>query len=210
MPTALTVQINTDIQDQPYSTSGVEWTEMNTDNDYFVFSGGSDVVADGEAIPSSNDLNQAGVVVGVSEVVVDKYFLADISANLLREIHNAGNQNKRYVFGFDFDGATASEPVLEVWDDNNMDSTDFYTLGNGTPSTSWVKGVVTTDALPGVDWVGSALAGSSDNHFLWLNNLSGALSGAGTLYCNLKIVVPASASNSGSETPTFVIKYTTN
>jgi len=210
MSTALTVVINTDAQDQPYNTSGVEWTEMNTDNDYFVFSAGSDVVKDGEAIPSANDLNQAGVVVGSGEVIVDKYFLADISANLLREIHNAGNQNKRYVFAFDFDGATASEPVLEVWDDENMDSADFYSLGNGTPSSSWVKGITTTDALPGADWTGSALAGSSDGHFLWLNDLNGALSVTGTLYCNLKIVVPASATNSGAETPTFVCKFTTN
>jgi len=38
-------------------------------------------------------------------------------------------------------------------------SADNISLGEGTPSNSWFRGIVTTDALPGEDWVGSRLAG---------------------------------------------------
>ena len=91
-----------------------------------------------------------------------------------------------------------------------MDTVDSYALGEGTPANSNVKGVLTTDALPGADWTGSALAGSSDGYFLYLNNENGALTGAKDLYCNLKVIVPANFSNAFAETPVFVVKYTTN
>ena len=216
MSTELKVYVNNDSQDLPLDSSGVDWTELNIANDYLVFSAGSDIVKDGEAIPSASELNQAGVIITTSKVIVPKYFLADISDSLLKEIHNAGDNNKRYVFAFSFEGATASEPVLEVWDDSDMNSIESYTLGNETASNSWIYGITTTDGLPGANWigdtptVGSRLAGSSDGHFLWLNNENGALSGAGVLYCQLKLIVPANAPYSGAETPLFTVKYTTN
>lgn len=207
----LKIYVNTDTDDDAYGESGMEYTEVNVDNDYLVLSAGSATVADGEPIPSESDLIQAGTLISASvDVTVAKYLLADVGSNLLREIHNAGNQNKRYVFCFSFDGATASEPVLEIWDDDDLDTTDIYSLGEGTPSNSWWKGVVTTDGLPGADWVGSKLAGSSDGHFLWLNNESGALTIAKDLYCNLKIIIPSGTTNSASETPVLAVKYTTN
>lgn len=210
MSTNLTIAINVDTQDLSYETSGVDWVEMDTDNDFLIFTQGSDVVKDGEPVPSSSDLNQAGVVLTGLQIIVDKYFLADISADELKQINNMGNQNKRYVIAFVFDGSTASEPVLELWDDTGLDSINNISLGSGSPSNSWWKGITTTDALPGVDWIGSSLAGSSDGHFLWLNDQDGALDGASILYCNLKIVIPASASQSGAEAPVFAVKYTTN
>ena len=212
----LTIAVNADTQDQPYGNSGVDWVDVVPGTDSLIFSQGSDTVKDGEAIPGSQALSQAGVRISASKQVVPKYFLADISDNLLKEIHNAGDNNKRYVFAFSFDGATASEPVLEVWDDSDMDSIDYYSLGNGVASSSWIWGIVTTDALPGSGWLGtepttgSRLAGSSDGHFLWLNNENGALTGAKVLYCNLRIIVPANAPYGSAETPLFVIKYTTN
>ena len=211
MSTNLTIHVNTSEDDIAKSESGSEFVQVDVDNDYLVFSHGSDVVADGESIPGESDLNQAGEVVSEDDdVIVSKYFLADISGGILKEIHTAGNQNKRYVFCFAFDGATASEPVLEVWDDSTLDSVDLYSLGNGTPSDSWFKGIVTTDGLPGADWVGKSLAGSSDNHFLWLNNEDGALTVAKDLYCNLKIIIPQATEQSGLEQPVLCCKYTTN
>ena len=214
MSTILTIYVNTDTTDDEYGESGVEWTQVDTDNDYLIFSTGSATVADGESLPSASDLNQAGTLVSESEVtVVSKCFLADVGSNLLREIHNAGNQNKRYVFCFSFDGSTSSEPVLELWDDDGLDSTDLYSLGEGTPADSWWKGVVTTDALPGADWATGApitLAGSTAGHFLYLNNESGALSVAKDLYCNLAIVIPINPTQSALEEPVFVIKCTKN
>lgn len=211
----MTFHVNTDTQDEVKDASGVEWTEVSIANDKIVFTGGSDVVKDGEVLPSETDLNRAGVEVSLtSPVEVDLCLLYDISANELKEIHNAGNQNKRYVFCFSFDGATASEPVLELWDDEDLDTVDLFSLGEGTPDNSWWKGVCTTDALPGADWMNDSgvidLAGSSTGHFIELNNGSGALSAAKDLYCNLGIVIPANPGQSGSAQPVFVVKWTSN
>jgi len=208
---SLIVAVNCDTQDLEYGVSGVDWVDLNLTNDELIFSNGSAVVADGESIPSESELTQAGTVISDTvDVIVAKYFLADASEGILREIHNAGNQNKRYVFAFDFDGATASEPVLELWDDDNLNTTDLTSLGAGTPANSWWRGVVTTYGAPGASWVGSKLAGDSSGHYLSLNNENGALSGADTLYCNLKIVIPAGTTSSGLEQPVFVVKYTSN
>jgi hypothetical protein len=213
MPTAMTVLVNCDTQDLSYGTSGVDWVEVDVDNDKIIFSNGSDIVKDGEPIPSETELLYAGVVIDEDNpVIVPKYFLKDISEGIIDEIHNAGNQNKRYVFCFSFDGATTSEPRLELWDDSDLDTVALYSIGEATPTNSWWKGIVTTDGLPGADWIGSALAGDSTGHFLWLNNGGGAspLTVAKDLYVNLKIVVPAGAGESGSDSPVFAVKWTTN
>lgn len=208
MATNLKVVLNCGTADVVYPTA--DWIEMALVSDSLIFSNGSDVVADGQPIPSDISLNQAGVIISDVDIIVPHYFLADISDNLLKELHNAGNQNKRYVFGFNFDGPTASEPVLELWDDVNMSTVNLNSLGAGYPASSWWRGIVTTNASPGSNWVGFRLAGASDTHFLLLNGGLGALGGAATLYCNLKVVVPAFFSGAGADKPLFAIKYTTN
>lgn len=210
MSTALTVYINTSNVDVSQDTSGALFTEVNLTNDRIIFSAGSDVVADGLVIPSSQQLNQAGVLITTIDTEVAHYFLADDNDDELKEIHLAGSGNYRYVFCFSFDGATASEPVLEIWDDSTLDTVTSYCLGEGTPSNSWFSGITTTDSLPGASWTGSKLAGSSDTHFLWLNNESGALTVATDLYCTLKVIVPANFGTASVETPVIVCKYTTN
>ena len=207
--TNLIIALNCDTSDSPYGSSLVEWVDLSLGNDTLIMTAGSDVVADGEPIPSGFQLSQAGFVLEGIQIICDLYLLADLSANQLKEVHNMGNQNKQYVMAFVFDGATTSEPVLEAWDDVDMDSVALTTLGEGTPANSFLKGITTTDALPGTNWVGSTLAGASDGHFLWLNNENGALSGADTLYCNLKLVIPASQTEAGAEFPVIVCKYTT-
>jgi len=207
---ALTIYANTGSQDSALGSSGVEFTEINVDNDEIIFSGGSDVVKDGEPIPSDSDLNQAGVFLNGTEQIVDKYFLADVSDDELKEIHLMGNQDTRYVLAFDFDAATATEPVFEAWDDSDLDSTDATTLGSGTPSSSFYRGITTTDASSGSDWTGKRLAGSSDNHFLYLNNENGPLTTAKTLYANLKLIYPATLTSGVSDNIVFVVKYATN
>ena len=208
--TTCTIALNCDTQDLALGTGGVDWVEMSLGNDSLIITNGSDVIADGEPIPSQTDLNQAGLILTGVEQIVSKYLLADISENELKAVHNMGNQNKRYVMAFDFDGATTSEPILEAWDDVSMQTYDNLCLGAGTATNSWLRGITTTSALPGTNWIGSRLAGSADGHFLWLNNQAGALSVAKTLYCNLKMVIPATATESGAETPILVVKYTTN
>ena len=210
MSTNIKIYINCDTQDLPFGTSGVDWVELNLTYDKLIYSAGSDTVKDGEVIPSPTQLSQAGVLITTSDVIVPHYFLADASVNLLKEIHNAGNQNKRYVFCFSFDGVTASEPVLELWDDITLSTITNYSLGSGIAMDSWFRGITTTDALPRTNWVGSKLAGSSNSHFLFLNNGNGALSAAKDLYVNLKVIVPANFANAGAENPVMAIKYTTN
>lgn len=207
---ALKIHINHGTQDLPRGTSGVDWVEMSLTNDQLIFSAGSDTVADGETIPSSTDLNSAAMLIDTVDVECEHFFLADASAVELKEIFNAGNQNKRYVFCAEFDAATASEPILEVWDNEDLDSIDDYCLGAGVANDSFFRGITTTDALPGVGWTGSRLAGSSTGHFLWLNNENGALSTAKDLYWQMRITIPASFGNAAAENPVFVIKYTTN
>jgi hypothetical protein len=213
MSTALTIYVNTGTVDSPYGDSGTEFTSVSADTDYLVFTAGSTEVADGQAVPSETDLIQAGTLLTTSSQTVQHYLLADISANQLKEIHNAGDQNKQYVFAFSFDGATASEPVLEVWDDTNLDSATNTSLGAGTANSSWFRGITTTTSAPGADWTGSYLAGSTAGNFLWLNDSNGALTAADVLYCNLKIVIPGYAVGtepSGLDSNVIVIKYASN
>ena len=211
MATNLDIYANCDTSDSPLNTSGVDWVEIDTANDEIIISGGSDTVADGEPIPSETQLNQAGLLLIQPRIeqTYDKYFLSDDSAGLLKQIHNMGEGNYRYVLAFDFDDSTASEPVLELWDNTDLDSVDIVPLGSGTPSASWFRGIVTTNSQPGAGWTGSRLAGSSDGYFLWLNDQDGALTSAKTLYCQLKVVVPSTQTDAGASVPVIAIKYAT-
>lgn len=210
MSTTLTVSINCDTDDLPKGSSGVDWVDMVTTSDYIVMSKGSLIVADGESIPSSSELTSAGLLIDGSQQICDKYFLADVSAGILKQIHNMGNLNKQYVMAFDFNGATASEPVLEAWDNASMNTITGTVLGGGVASSSWLRGITTTTSAPGADWVGSRLAGSADGYFLYLNDQNGALSVADVLYCNLKLILPASQATAIASTPILVCKYTSN
>lgn len=210
MATSLTIAVNTSASNSVFDGSGAVWSLIAPASDYLVFSAGSDTVDDGETIPTQSQLNQAGVILTGVQQIVDRYFLADVSANELKEIFLMGNTTNRYVMAFDFNGSTASEPVLELWDDSNLNTTDSTTLGAGTASNSWWRGITTTNSAPSTDWTGSTLAGSSDGHYLLLNDNAGALTGADTLYCNLKIVIPASATTGINTTPKFVVKYASN
>ena len=209
MATALTIYANTGTQDTALGTSGVEFTEIDTINDEIIFTKGNATVIDGASIPSSAQLNSSAPRITGVELEFAKCFLSDASAGIIKEIHNLGSANKRYVLAFDFDGSTVSEPVLELWDDSDLDSVDSVILGSGTPSSSWYRGITTTDALPGVAWTGSRLAGSSDGHYLNLNAGNGALSAAKTLYCQLRLVIPASQTDAGSNAPVIAVKFAT-
>lgn len=106
-----------------------------------------------------------------------------------------------------FNAPTASEPILELWDNDDLDTIDYYSLGNNVASSSFLRGITTTSGLPGEGWTGKRLAGSSDNHFLFLNDLGGALIVAKDLYFNLRITVPANFPIASAEVPIFSIKY---
>jgi hypothetical protein len=213
---AIEFYVNTSENDIKRETNPGDFTKMDRGADVLIFSAGSDIVADGISLSlvTPQALNSAGILITTSNVEVPHFFLADVGLNgLLKEIHNAGNKNKRYVFCFAFDAATASEPILELWDDDDLDSIDSYCLGEGIANKSFYRGITTTSgALPGDPWEGKRLAGSSDNHFLWLNtgDGNGALSGAKDLYCNIRITVELNFAHAAIENPVWVVKWTTN
>ncbi len=209
---ALTVHINVDTQDLSLQTSGIDWIQFSEGNDQLIFTAGNTEVQDGADIPTQSELISAGVQLTGSQIIVDKYFLQDVSDVLLKSIDNMGNLDKQFVVAFDFDAPTASEPVLEVWDDSSLNTIDSPMLGAGTPSSSFIRGITTTSSSPGANWITGAtrMAGSSDGNFLFLNDQNGVLTGADTLYCNLTVVVPTSQTLGFSANPVFVVKFLEN
>lgn len=207
---SLQIYANVGADDIARGDSGADFLLLNLTNDKIIMSAGSVYVADLEPIPTTEQLNSAAMPILTSDNECPHFFIADASENELREIFNAGNKNKRYVFCAAFDAATASEPILELWDDSTLQTIQDYSLGEGVANDSFYRGITTTSALPGAGWTGKRLAGSSDNHFLFLNDGSGALSAATDLYFNLRCTIPANFSNAFSETPVWVVRYTTN
>ncbi len=209
---ALQVFINVDTQDLSLQSSGVDWVEFSEGNDQIIFTAGNPQVEDGADIPTQAELISAGVRLTGSQIVVSEYLLQDASDVLLKNIDNMGNLDTQFVIAFDFDAATASEPTFEVWDDINLNTIDTVMLGNGTASNSFMRGITTTSASPGANWItsGTRMAGSSDGNFLFLNDQGGFLTGADTLYCNLALVVPASQTTGFSANAVFVVKWLEN
>jgi hypothetical protein len=209
--TNLILKINNTITD---SVIGIGWIDVDPINDSLIFSTGSPAgqgVSDGDALPSEALLNRYAVQLSnISPVTVPKYFLADNSVSLLKEIKLAGNQNKQYVFGCSFDGPTATEPQLEAWDNEDMDSYADPSLGAGVPSVSWYKAIATSTVLPGANWTGVSLAGNGASNIVLLNEGNGALTVADDLYFNFKIVIPAGYLTPAVHTPMLAIIYTTN
>ena len=209
---ALKVYINTDVQDLTLGSSGVDWVEFAELSDKLLFTAGNPEVSDGANIPTASELISAGIELTGSEVILSEYILQDTSEALLKSINNMGNLDKSYVIAFDFDDITASEPVLEVWDDTNINTVDNILLGNGTPSASFIRGITTTISPPGTNWIAGAtkMAGSADGNFLYLNDQNGFLTIASTLYCNLAVVVPASQLTGFGSDPVFAVKWLEN
>lgn len=209
--TDLILYINNKIADTPLGAIGTDWFDVDPTNDTLVWSNGGVGVTDGDDLPTEEELNRSAVQLDADDdVIVPKYFLSDYTNDILREIKNAGNQDKQYVFCASFDGATASEPQLEAWDDDNMNSYSDPSLGSGIPAGSWYKAVCTTTASPGIDWVGTPLAGLGASNIILLNDGNGALSVAGDLYFNFKVVIPSGYLTPAVHTPYLVITYTTN
>ncbi len=214
MATNLSVIVNKTANSNDYQTTPADFVVMDLVNDYLVWTAGSVAVADGADEPTPAEFNEASTIIDPSNPVTVAECLIfdnDDGAGTLRDIDNMG-ENERYVFGFSFDGDTASEPQLEAWDDTNHDSTDYHVLGAGTPANSMIKAVCTTAGLPGSAWGGSALAGAN---VLLLNNGSGAVSipsGQSTVevYCNLKIVIPAGYATPGVEPFILSCRFTWN
>jgi hypothetical protein len=196
--------VNISETDNTLESAPENFIEVASD-DEFIFSEGSDVVKDGEPIPSSDELNDAfSVIPDTGEEKISKVFLADTSENLLREIKLAGIDEKRYVFAVKFTELSQWEPAFEIWDNEDYNSYDLNMLGSGTPNDSLIKGSVTTLSNPDFD---IPLAGGADTNRLLLNSGAGKIITNPTYtYFNLKAFVK-SEMVSGFEKPIFLIRF---
>jgi len=210
MATNLLVRVNYVDSDISYTVTPADYITLDLTNDYLIWSKTLADLMTHE--PTSDELNAAAEIIDPSlAVTVTKCLLMDYS-------HDVGGSyythlvigmglNKKFVYCFSFDGATATEPQLEAWDTSAHSTCVKNVLGLGTPANSMMKGVCTTTTLPGgVGWVGTALAGASN--VLLLNDGTGALSGARNLYSNLKIVLPAAYATPAAETFVLTCRYT--
>jgi len=220
MSVALTVRANYVDAAVNYETTPADYIALDLTNDYLIWTEGDATVKDlMTAEPTSEQLNTAASQISPSaDVTVAKCLLMDYSHDVggayYTHLVKGMGENKRYVFAFSFDGATASEPQLEAWDDDGHDSTDNHVLGNGTPADSMVKAVCTTASLPGASWAGTAIAGSGVGRYIQLNDGSGALGALGSgetsqeLYANVKIVIPTAYATPAAETFVLTCRYT--
>jgi hypothetical protein len=174
--------------------SSSNWVVIDLTNDALLFLDNQQT--DGAPISGTK---YAGLIPESGSIEVPKTFVKDASAAIYDQVPLAGTTNggqsggnTRYVFAIYFDGATASVPYLEAWD-NSSHSTIIKTLlgGNGvdtsSPTDSTLLGITTTNAAPGsATWAGSPIAGASYR----LSLDTGALAGAKNLYFNIKQVIP--------------------
>jgi hypothetical protein len=212
MATELIVLVNIVDAAVAYVTTPADYIEMDLVNDYLIWTKGDATVKDLMTHePTPAELNAAAELIDPSvATTVTKCLLMDYSHNVggayYTHLVKGMSENKKFVFAFDFDGATATEPQLEVWDTSAHSTAVKNVLGLGTAINSMLKGVCTTTTLPGAGWAGAPLAGASN--VLLLNDGLGALLVASTLYSNLKIVIPAAYSTPAAETFVLTVRFT--
>jgi hypothetical protein len=209
--TSLLIRANLVNADHSYVAVPDDYITLDLLHDYFIWSEDLEDLMTHE--PTSDELNAHAVIIDddtnktVPENLVMDYSY-DWGGSYYTHLVIGMGLNKRYVYCFSFDGATAIEPQLEAWDDDTHTTTTKHVLGNGTPANSMVKAVCTTGVLPGAGWVGTAIAGSNSARVVKLNDGNGALSGAGHLYANMKIVIPMAYATPAIESFTLCVRYT--
>lgn len=209
MVTNLVLHMNKSAVDATRVAQPANFVQMDLANDKLIFSAGSVAVADGQPTPSGAELNEAATIIQVTPVEIAHTFLLDVSnvGAELREMFLANSGNYRYVLCLAFDGATATEPTLEAWDDDTHLTANLNCLGLGTPANSMLKAVLTTGGAPGASWVGTPIAGGASPNLLMLNNLGGALPGATDVYVNIHWDVPNSYLSAFVESPVISVRY---
>ena len=188
MATNLVIKANSTAND---TVDSGNFVTLDLSNDKLIWSDGSSAVADGQPTPNDAELNEASPLVpSGSDYEVPYLFLLDYSATgqELKLMDLAGSDNYRYVLRFEFDGATATEPTLEAWDDSDHDSSDLECLGAGVGADSYISVVRTTDGAPGASWTGTPISGASNKSNM--NGGAGALVAAATIYYNIRVELP--------------------
>lgn len=210
MATNMDFYINYVDADVDYATTPADYIYINLANDYLIWTAGDAVVKDLMTHePTTDELNAAATVIDdLLDVEVTLCLLMDYSHDVGGSYYThkviGMNENKRFVYCFRFNGSTATIPRLEAWDTSTHETSDKNVLGAGTPVSSFVKAVKTTDSLPGVGWIGTPLAGAVD--YLELDTV--ALVGTKELYANLKIKIPAGYSIPAAESYVLTVRHT--
>jgi hypothetical protein len=201
--------VNADVN---YVTTPADYIELDLDHDFLIWTHGDDIVKDLMTHePTAGELNAAAEEISEEEdVMVALCLLMDYSHNVggsyyTHKVMGMG-ENKRYSFCFSFDGATATEPQLEAWDDVTHTTFVKNVLGLGVTLDSMIKAKCTTNTLPGVDWPGTPIAGGSN--VVLLNDGAGALTGAKDLYSNIKIILPEDYPTPTVESFILTVRYT--
>ena len=205
--------------EESLATTPADYTLVDLVNDYFIWTGVDTVVKDGMTTePTETQLITASPIISESvPVEVPVCLLMDysgIGVDCLKQVFGMGEDNTKYAFCFSFDGATATEPQLEAWDDDTMLTIENKVLGGSdespveNPEDSMVNAVCTTTDNPGEDW-GAPLAGDGATYVVLLNQGDGALeSGGKDCYANIKIIIPTNYANPAIETFSLVVRYT--
>jgi len=195
-----------------YASYPANYIEVDLTNDYLIWTKGDDTVKDLMThAPTPGELNAAAQEISEEEdIMVALCLLMDYSHNVggsyyTHKVLGMG-ENKQYPFCFSFNGATATEPQLEAWDDITHTTFVKNVLGLGVTLDSMIKAKCTTNTLPGVDWPGTPIAGGSN--VVLLNDGAGALSGAKDLYSNIKIVLPEDYTIPAVESFILTVRYT--
>jgi len=208
MATNLLVRVNYVDSDISYTVTPGDYITLDLTHDYLIWSKTLANLMTHE--PTPDELNAAAEIIDPSvAVTVTKCLLMDYDHSVggyYTHLVIGMSLNKKFVYCFSFDGATATEPQLEAWDTSAHSTYAKHVLGAGVPANSMMKGVCTTTTLPGVGWAGTALAGASN--VLLLNFGGGALGGAADLYANLKAILPAAYSTPAAETFVLTARYT--
>lgn len=210
MATNLTVHLNTTAVDADRVAQPGNYVQMDLANDKLIWSAGSAAVIDGGDTPTNSELNDAATIILVTDTEIDKLFLLDFSdvGVELKEIDLAGSTDTQFVVNLSLDGATATEPTLEGYDDNTHTTANAAVLGLGTPADSMIKAVLTTGGSPGAAWTGTTIAGSLAPNILELNGGGGAFGAAAEVYVNLQVLIPGGFPNPFVEAPVLTIRYT--
>ncbi len=205
--TSMDFLINYVDADITHAVTPADYIELNLTNDYLIWTKSLADLMTHE--PTSDELNAAAEEISDTvPVTVTKCLLMDYSHDVGGAYYThlviGMSLNKRYVYCFSFDGATAMIPRLEAWDDATHTTIAKNVLGALTPANSMVKAVMTTNAFPGAGWVGTAIAGAAN----YIELDIAALTIAKDLYANLKIVIPTAYSTPAVETFVLTIRYT--
>jgi len=179
--------------------SSSNWVVIDLTLDALAFC--SEQQTDGDAISGTR---YPVVIPDAGSNEAEKTFIKDNSTTFYEQVPLAGTTaggqsggDTRYVFAIYFDGETAGAPYLEAWDDDTHATSDHDFLGGGTPADSSLKGITTTNAVPGsATWAGTALAGLTSR----LTLDTAPLASAKNMYFNIKQLVTQGTHSPGTTT----------